>query len=182
MDNNYIIITTEGATTMRYSLSSDTNGRIVARKFQPAPAVGAEETAATRINTLNDIVNVMKKIDAKDDMEKPITIIANDNCIKLIYAGTPKFWFATNGKTLGGSDINQTEMDLWTEFYTLYARNIMRICFKKIGDYTSLQKATKFTITTEQKLVMRSITEAWKETKAINQSLSTVEEEEVDEI
>lgn len=182
MENNYIIITTEGATTMRYSLSSDANGRTVAKKFQPEAAVGAEETAATRINALNDIVNVMKKIDAKSTFDKPITIIANDNCIKLIYAGTPKFWFSTGGKTLAGTDINETEMNLWAEFYSLYAKNIMRICFKKIGDYTSLQKATKFTITAEQKLVMQYINAAWKETKSINQSLSTVEEEEVDEI
>lgn len=182
MENNYIIIATEGATTMRYSLSSDANGRTVAKKFQPQAAVGAEETAATRINTLNDIVNVMKKIDIKNELDKPITIIANDNCIKLMQAGTPKFWFATNGKTLAGTDINATEMNLWAEFYTLYAKNIMKVCFKKIGDYTSLQKATKFTVTAEQKLVMKYITEAWREAKTINQSLSTVEEEEVDEI
>lgn len=182
MENNYIIITTEGATTLRYSLSSDANGRTVAKKFQPKAAVGAEETAATRINALNDVVNVMKKIDAKDELDKPITIITNDNCIKLLYAGTPKFWFATGGKTLAGTEINKTEMNLWAEFYTLYAKNIMKVCFKKLGDYTSLQKATKFTITAEQKLVMKYINEAWKETKAINMSLSSVEEEEVDEI
>lgn len=182
MENNYIIIATEGATTMRYSLSSDINGKTIARKFRPQAAVGAEETAATRINTLHDIVNVMKKIDTKSTFDKPITIIANDNCIKLIYAGTPKFWFSTGGKTLAGTDINATEMNLWAEFYSLYAKNIMKVCFKKLGDYTSLQKTTKFTVTAEQKLVIRFINEAWKETKTINQSLSTIEEEEVDEI
>ncbi len=177
--NNTIIIIAKEEAVCRYSLSTNEEGKTVAKKCTPEAVVGSNVKAASRINALNDVVHCLQQIDKKDKLSSPIKILTIDMVLNPITNGTPLFWFANEGKTSSGEELNKKEIDLWTEFYSLYGRNVTKVIFGSVSSAVTFARNSKYPITKDMRTIAEYINSAWDD---VNAKSKTVEDMETDEI
>lgn len=81
---------------------------------------------------LKNIVKLKKESDTKDIM---CFIAIDDKLYEHIWKGTYKAWVKRH-TFRNGAPIDQTILDLWTEFSNLYIQAFMDVEFRKLSHYT----------------------------------------------
>lgn len=129
--------------------------------------VPASVKASTRINALAGVVHTLSQF--KEKGVKGITVIFTVGLVAdAIQRGTFKYWIA-DGKTSGGEDLHETELELWKEFASLYQELFLSVVFKNISS-ASLPRNSRFSITNEMRIDDKYSKLAWDKLPAVGEA------------
>ena len=129
--------------------------------------VPASVKASTRINALAGVVHTLGQF--KEKGLKGIAVIFTVGLVgDAIQKGTFKYWIA-DGKTSGGEDLNETELELWKEFASLYHELFLSVVFKNISS-ASLPRNSRFSITNEMRIDDKYSKLAWDKLPAVGEA------------
>ena len=163
-----IIITAQGTATNRIIINGTKKV-----KFNFDCVAGPEIKGNTRINALNICDKTLKQLSEsehiKSESSEPSVIYNCKMLSSAIENGFPLYWLNNGGKTLSGDTISETELNLWKEFYSEYAKNITKVIFKDSSDFVASRKNSKFPPRAADSEIISAIDESWKIVKSQQQ-------------
>jgi hypothetical protein len=159
MSNLNLIIVGRGGEVCRVS-NNPVKGTTKLLNYDPC--VPANVTGANRINCLSIVVATLQQLkEAKMDEGKDIATIYTVGLVSdMIHNGTFKYWLNGGAKKLDGSDVDEHEIALWTEFVGLYKELFMNVNFKNVSSLNP-PKNLRVRLTQDQIALNKLASMAW---------------------
>lgn len=159
-----IMVVGRGTSVARLSYDGKKN-TYKATEFQAV--VDSNVQGCTRINCLAVVVHTMTQLRDTvkiQDTNEVANIFTVGLVSDMVHRGTFKHWLNGEGKKLDGSEVSETEMNLWREFTELYKDLFMNVNIRNISD-TSIPEKSKFKVSAEQKALNQLTAKVWEMVK-----------------